>query len=263
MKEWALILGSSSGFGAATAIELSKVGFNIIGVHFDRKENLPKVEEVFNKIKNNNVEVIFFNLNAADQKNREYILNEVEKKFKEDNDENSIFVLMHSLAFGSLRKFIDEDRENSITQKQIEMTVDVMANQLIYWTQDIFYKKLFKNGGRIFAMVSSGDDRVLPYYGAVSGAKAAIEAYIRQLAYELAPYKITVNAIKAGVTDTPALRKIPENEKLIDLALLKNPSKRLTTPEDIGKAIACLCNKNLYWMTGNVIRVDGGEDIVA
>jgi len=38
-------------------------------------------------------------------------------------------------------------------------------------------------------MVSSGDDRVLPYYGAVSGAKAAIEAYIRQLAYELAPYK--------------------------------------------------------------------------
>jgi len=51
---------------------------------------------------------------------------------------------MHSLAFGSLRKFIDENRENSITQKQIEMTIDVMANQLIYWTQDIFYRKLLK-----------------------------------------------------------------------------------------------------------------------
>ncbi|MGB9843003.1 MAG: SDR family oxidoreductase [Caldisericia bacterium] len=263
MKEWAIILGASSGFGEATSIELSKIGFNIIGVHFDRRENLPQVEEVIDKIKNNGVDVLFFNLNAADPKNRDYILNEIEKKFKENGDENSIFILVHSLAFGSLRKFIDENKEEAINQKQVEMTIDVMANQLIYWTQDIFYRNLFKNGGRIFAMVSSGDDRVFPYYGAVSGAKAAIEAYIRQLAYELAPFGITANAIKAGVTDTPALRKIPQNEELIKLALSKNPSKRLTTPDDVGKAIASLCNKNLYWMTGNVIRVDGGEDIAA
>ncbi len=263
MKEWAIILGASSGFGEATSIELSKIGFNIIGVHFDRRENLPQVEEVIKKIKENRVEALFFNMNAADPKNREYILNEVEKKFKEDNEENSIFVVLHSIAFGTLRKFIDENKEETMTQKQLEMTLDTMANQLVYWVQDIFYRGLFKNGGRIFAMVSSGDDRVFPYYGAVSGAKAAIEAYIRQLAYELAPFGITANAIKAGVTDTPALRKIPQNEELIKLALSKNPSKRLTTPDDVGKAIAALCNKNLYWMTGNVIRVDGGEDIAA
>lgn len=263
MKEWALILGSSSGFGEATCIELSKIGFNIIGVHFDRKENLPKVEEVIKKIKENKVEVVFFNMNAADPKNREHILNEVEKRFKEGRVENSIYVVLHSIAFGTLRKFIDEKKEEAINQKQIEMTLDTMANQLVYWVQDIFYRGLFKNGGRIFAMVSSGDDKVFPYYGAVSGAKAAIEAYIRQLAYELAPFKITANAIKAGVTDTPALRKIPQNEELIKFVLHKNPSKRLTTPEDVGKAIAALCNKDLYWMTGNVIRVDGGEDIAA
>jgi NAD(P)-dependent dehydrogenase (short-subunit alcohol dehydrogenase family) len=263
MKEWALILGSSSGFGAATSIELAKKGYHIIGVHFDRRENLPKVEEIINKIKSYNVEVIFFNLNAADQKNREYILNKIEEKFNNDKEENSIYIVLHSLAFGTLRKFIDENKEEAINQKQVEMTLDVMANQLIYWVQDIFYRGLFKNGGRIFAMVSSGDDRVFPYYGAVSGAKAAIEAYIRQIAYELAPYGITANAIKAGVTDTPALRKIPQNEKLIEIALMKNPSKRLTTPEDVGKAIAALSDKNLYWMTGNVIRVDGGEDISA
>lgn len=261
MKEWAIILGSSSGFGAATSIELSKIGFNIFGVHFDRKENLPIVQNVINEIKKNNVEVEFFNINAADPKNREFVLNSIEQRFKKDSEENSIYVLLHSLAFGTLKKFINENKNDAINQKQVEMTVDVMANQLIYWTQDIFYRKLFKYGGRIFAMVSSGDDRVFPFYGAVSGAKAAIEAYIRQLAYELAQYGITANAIKAGVTDTPALRKIPQSEKLIELAISKNPSKRLTTPEDIGKAIAALCNKNLYWMTGNVIRVDGGEDI--
>ncbi|MCX8095406.1 MAG: SDR family oxidoreductase [Caldisericia bacterium] len=263
MKEWALILGSSSGFGAATSIELAKKGYHIIGVHFDRRENLPKVEEIINKIKSFNVEAVFFNLNAADPKNRELVLNKVEEKFKNDLEENSIYIVLHSLAFGTLRKFIDENKEEAINQKQVEMTLDVMANQLIYWVQDIFYRGLFKKGGRIFALVSSGDDRVFPYYGAVSGAKAAIEAFIRQLAYELAPFSITANAIKAGVTDTPALRKIPQYEKLIDIAIKKNPSKRLTTPEDVGKAIAVLCDKDLYWMTGNVIRVDGGEDISA
>lgn len=263
MKEWALILGSSSGFGAATSIELSKRGYQIIGIHFDRRENIPKVEEIINNIKNNGVEALFFNINAADPRNRELVLNQIEEKFKSDREENSIYIVLHSLAFGTLRKFIDENRDEAITQKQLEMTLNVMANQLIYWVQDLFYRGLFKNGGRIFAMVSSGDDRVFPYYGAVSGAKSAIEAYIRQLAYELAPFGITANAIKAGVTDTPALRKIPQNEKLIELALQKNPSKRLTTPKDVGKAIAALCDKDLYWMTGNVIRVDGGEDISA
>ena len=263
MKEWALILGSSSGFGAATSIELAKKGFNIFGVHFDRKANIPKVEEVMNRIKEQGVELEFFNLNAADPNNRKYVLDRIEERFKNDSEENSIFVVMHSLAFGTLRKLIAEKKEEALTQKQLEMTLDVMANQLVYWVQDIFYRGLFKNGGRIFAMVSSGDERVFPYYGAVSAAKAAIESYIRQLAYELAPFGITANAIKAGVTDTPALRKIPGNEELVKLAKLKNPSKRLTTPEDIGKAIAALTDKNLHWMTGNVIRVDGGEDLAA
>jgi len=58
-KESFLILGSSSGFGAATAIELSKIGFNIIGVHLIEKRIYQNVENVLNKIKSNNVEVLF------------------------------------------------------------------------------------------------------------------------------------------------------------------------------------------------------------
>ncbi|HDJ99858.1 MAG TPA: SDR family NAD(P)-dependent oxidoreductase, partial [Firmicutes bacterium] len=106
MKEWALILGSSSGFGAATSIELAKKGFNIFGVHFDRKANMPKVEEVMNRIKDQGVELEFFNLNAADPNNRKYVLDRIEERFKNDSEENSIFVVMHSLAFGTLRKLI-------------------------------------------------------------------------------------------------------------------------------------------------------------
>jgi enoyl-[acyl-carrier-protein] reductase (NADH) len=82
---------------------------------------------------------------------------------------------------------------------------------------------------RIYAMTSSGSTRVIPSYGAVSAAKSALESHIRQLAFELAPKGITANAIRAGVTDTPALRKIPGNDQLIEAATKRTPAGRLTT----------------------------------
>jgi len=96
----------------------------------------------------------------------------------------------------------------------------------------------------------------------VSASKAAIESHVRQLAVELAPYNITSNAIQAGVTMTPALSKIPGNEDIIKNALAINPAKRLTTTEDVARAIAALAVAGTYWLTGNVIKVDGGEDLI-
>jgi NAD(P)-dependent dehydrogenase (short-subunit alcohol dehydrogenase family) len=103
---------------------------------------------------------------------------------------------------------------------------------------------------------------VLPSYGPVSAAKAALESHVRQLAVELAPRGITVNAIRAGVTPTPAAQKIPGYDRLEAAARRRNPSGRMTTPEDIARAITVLAHPDTRWITGNVIGVDGGEDIV-
>ncbi len=261
MKKWALILGASSGFGAATARELVKRGLHIIGVHFDRKSAMPAVEKLINELRATGQQVFFFNVNAADPEKRKYVCDEIERIFGSSGDGNTIKVLMHSLAFGTLRPFISDDPGEVITPQQMDMTLEVMAHTLVYWTQEVVMRGLMKEGGRIFAMTSSGSERVIPYYGAVSAAKAALESHVRQLALELAPRGITVNAIRAGVTDTPALRKIPGHQKLVEEALKRNPSGRLTRPEDVAKAIATLISDDLYWMTGNVINVDGGEDI--
>jgi len=72
-----------------------------------------------------------------------------------------------------------------------------------------------------------------------------------------------VNALRAGVTDSPALRKIPGNERLLEGAALKNPARRLTTPQDVAGALVALCHPDAGWVTGNVINVDGGEEISA
>ena len=111
-------------------------------------------------------------------------------------------------------------------------------------------------------MTSAGSHIQWESYGAVSMAKAALESASRQLAVELASDNIAANTIQAGVTDTPALRKIPGNEEMIERTLSINPSKRLTTPDDVAHIVSLIGLSDHTWMTGNIIRVDGGEDIV-
>ena len=248
--KWALILGASSGFGEATALALARAGMNVYGVHLDRRPTMPNVERILGEIRAAGAQAEFFNVNAADDANRAQVCDALSAP---------VHVLFHTLAFGTLRPFVFEDPSEHITRKQMEMTLDVMAHSLVYWTQDLRARGRLPSGSRIFAMTSAGGARVWATYGAVSGAKAALESHVRQLAVELAPRGIAVNAIRAGVTDTPSLRKIPGHEGMIELATKQNPHHRLTTPADVASAVAVLSLPGAGWMTGNVIGVDGAE----
>jgi len=262
-NDYALILGASSGFGESVSLELARQGFNIIGVHMDRGPALLKVEELKKQIQECGVKAIYFNMNAASDKNRHEVVEALKEEFSANPEQKKIKILLHSLAFGSLAPFIHSEPKERLTSKQMDMTLNVMAHSLVYWTQDLFHNNLLGKGSKVFAMTSSGSVRVVPYYGAVSAAKSALESHTRQLALELASYGITVNAIRAGVTYTPALRKIPGHETMIDLALSQIPAKRLTQPGDIAKFIAALATSEEEWATGNIFNVDGGEMIAA
>ena len=259
-SKWALILGASSGFGAATSVSLAKAGYGIFGVHFDLRSTLPNAVKVQDDVKAAGQEAVFFNINAADAEKRAAALDDARTKIGPDG---YVHVLMHSLAFGSLLPFIEDDPKGRISQKQMDMTLDVMAHSLVYWAQDMAQRRLLGKNSRIYAMTSSGSTRVIKSYGAVSAAKAALESHIRQLAFELAPLGVTANAIRAGVTDTPALRRIPGGPELHQRAMERNPSGRATTPEDVAEAIAVLADERLHWLTGNVLGVDGGEELSA
>jgi NAD(P)-dependent dehydrogenase (short-subunit alcohol dehydrogenase family) len=257
--EWALILGASSGFGAATARELARAGMGILGVHLDRKATMPLAEAVAADVQAAGSPVHLFNVNAADDDKRIHVCD----RAREVTGGRPLRVLMHSLAFGTLKAFVTPMPGQQTTKAQLEMTLDVMAHSLVYWTQDLCARQLLGQDSRIFAMTSSGGTRVMPFYGAVSAAKAALESHVRQLAFELGGTGISVNAIRAGVTDTPASRKIPVAEVLFAEARRRNPGGRLTEPEDVARVIAALALPGTSWVSGNVIGVDGGEDIVA
>jgi enoyl-[acyl-carrier protein] reductase III len=257
--EWGLVLGASSGFGMATAKELASRGMNIFGVHFDRRSAMDKINQDIEEMKSHGVDVEYFNINAADEEKRLATVQAI----KEQAGDKPCRMVLHSLAFGSLKAYAADTPDEEINQKQVEMTLDVMANSLVYWVQDLRRAGLIGKGSRIYGLTSSGGSRAWPFYGAVSAAKAALEAHIRQFAFEMGKEGVRANSICAGVTVTPALKKIPENENLISEATKRNPSGRMTTPEDVAKTIAILCLPEAEWINGSIIYVDGGENFVA
>jgi len=256
-SRWAVILGASSGFGEAAALELAAHGYDICGVHLDRRQGMAHVAEITAAIEAKGRKALFFNVNAADAERRK----EVTAALVEAAAGAPVRVLMHSLAFGTLKPYIAADEKDAMAPAQMDMTLDVMAHSLVYWTQDLHRAGLLRRGSKIYAMTSSGDHIIWKAYGAVSAAKCALESHVRQLAVELSAEGISANAIKAGVTDTPALRKIPGNEAIVESATRRNPGGRLTTPEDVARCLVALSGEGTEWLTGNVINVDGGEDV--
>ena len=258
---WALILGASSGFGAATARALAGAGMNIFGVHLDLRATLPRARQVVADIEALGRQAVFFNTNAADARKRARVLDQIEKTLTDD-PADSIHFLLHSLAFGTLLPFIADVPEEAVSEAQMDMTLRVMAHSMIYWVQDLVRRNLLVRGSRVYALSSAGAIRMASMYGAVSAAKAALESHARQLALELGPRGIAVNCLRPGVTDTPALRAIPGHEDYIAEALKRNPGGRLTTTEDVAKALIALADPAITWISGAVIPVDGGEIIV-
>ncbi len=257
-QPWALILGASSGFGEAAALALANAGYDICGVHLDRRQGMAHVDEIKGKIAAAGRKALYFNGNAADDEQRALVI----AGLKEAAGERGyVRVMMHSLAFGTLKPFLTQDPNDGIQRKNMEMTLDVMANSLVYWAQDTWRAGLFGRGSKIYAMTSEGSTRVVASYGAVSAAKSALESHCRQLALEFGRNGsgVTVNAIRAGVTVTPALMQIPEHEGLIKYATESNPMGRMTTVDDVAQAIVTLSGEGTGWITGNVLGVDGGE----
>ena len=119
-------------------------------------------------------------MNAADDHKRAAAIARLLERFEASRAAGTrphLRVVMHSLAFGSLLPFLAEDPKGAISRKQMEMTLDVMANSLVYWVQDLWRAGLLERGSKVYAMTSEGSARTIPSYGAVSAAKAALESH--------------------------------------------------------------------------------------
>tara|TARA_R110002072_G_scaffold103137_1_gene226423 strand:+ start:81106 stop:81873 length:768 start_codon:yes stop_codon:yes gene_type:complete len=250
-KKTAIILGGSSGLGLATAHKLAHKGYNLLLVHRDRKSNLAAFDAEVEKMQAINVTVKTFNRDALKAETLQEILPEI--------DQQSISVLVHSIAKGSL-KSMNQDNQ-LLTKADIDITIHAMATSWWEWSSALVKQNKFSQSARNIAFTSEGNTKVWPGYGAVSAAKATLEALMRQMAIELAPLGITTNCIQAGTTETPSFKMIPGSEQLAAMAKKRNPFGRLTLPKDVANAVWLLCQEEGKWINGTVLTVDGGESL--
>jgi enoyl-[acyl-carrier protein] reductase I len=170
----------------------------------------------------------------------------------------TLHLLLHSVAFAP--KDALEGRFVNTSREAFRIAHDVSAYSLVALARAA--APLMTEGGSILAMSYYGAEKVVPHYNVMGVAKASLEASTRYLAYDLGPQKIRVNCISAGPVNTLAARGISGFLEMLKHYEEHAPLKRNVTPEELGATGLFLASDGSAAITGQVIYVDGGYQIM-
>src|SRR6266403_4456790 len=182
----------------------------------------------------------------------ERVFSEVRQKF------GKLDLLLHSVAFAP--KDALEGEFVNTSREAFRVAHDVSAYSLVALARAA--APLMTEGGSIVAMSYYGAVKVISHYNVMGVAKAALEASTRYLAYDLGPKKIRVNCISAGPVNTLAARGISGFTEMLKHYEAKSPLKRNVLPEELGATGLFLASDGAAAITGQVIYVDGGYQIM-
>jgi enoyl-[acyl-carrier protein] reductase I len=167
-------------------------------------------------------------------------------------------LLLHSVAYAP--KDALEGEFVNTSREAYRIAHDVSAYSLVALSRAA--APLMTDGGSIVAMSYYGAEKVVPHYNVMGVAKASLEASTRYLAYDLGPKKIRVNCISAGPVNTLAARGISGFMEMLKHYELHAPLKRNVTPEELGNTGVFLASDGAAAITGQVLYVDGGYQIM-
>jgi enoyl-[acyl-carrier protein] reductase I len=171
---------------------------------------------------------------------------------------NRLDLLLHSVAFAPKEAL--EGDFLSTSREAFRTAHDISAYSLVAIARAA--APLMIDGGSILAMTYYGAEKVVPHYNVMGVAKASLEASTRYLAYDLGPKKIRVNCISAGPVQTLAARGISGFSSMLKHYQERAPLKRSCDPAELGKTGLFLASEGAAAITGQVIYVDGGYQIM-
>lgn len=186
---------------------------------------------------------------------------QVEAAFKAVEEKwGGLDVLVHSIAFANREdlegRFVDTSRDGFLT------ALDVSAYTLVKLSRAAEPLMKAAGGGSIVTMTYYGAEKVVPNYNVMGVAKAALEASVRYLAWDLGAHGIRVNAISAGPIKTLAASGVRGLRGMIGEMAEKAPLRRNVTQEDVGRAALFLCSDLGAGVTGETVYVDAGYNIM-
>jgi enoyl-[acyl-carrier protein] reductase I len=184
---------------------------------------------------------------------------EIKRFFEKVRGETDhVDLMLHSLAFAPKEAL--EGDFLSTTREAFRTAHDISAYSLVALAREA--APMMTNGGSIVAMTYYGSQKVVPHYNVMGVAKASLEASTRYLAYDLGPRKIRANCISAGPVNTLAARGISGFMSMLKHYQERAPLKRSCDHAELGETGVFLASDGAAAITGQVIYVDGGYQIM-
>lgn len=237
----ALITGGARGIGKATALKLAKEGANIAIVYYNSSE---EAEALVKELEGLNVKACAIKANVADHQSVKEMYQEFKSHF------NRLDFLISNAASGVLKPVL------KMSTKHWRWCMETNALALNHLVVEGL--ALLQRGGRVLALSSLGAQRAIPNYGFIGASKAALEALMRSLSLELAPFGITANTVHAGVVDTDAIKHFPNRQQLLDEYQARSLAGRPLMPEDVANTLYLLCLPEADMINAQNICVDAG-----
>ena len=244
----AFVTGSSRGIGRGIALALAEAGADII-VHYARKTSL--AQSVVGEIQSMGRRAIAVKANFAEKEKIDAMLDEIDDVF------GGCDIFVANAATGGFRPMLET------SDKHWDWTMNVNAHSILHCVQRLVPYMESRGWGRVITVTSLGAVRAVPNYSAVGLSKSVVESLTRYLAVELAPIGIIVNAISPGLVETDALSNMHTDVSLaLEHVRRRNPTRRLVTPQDVGRVATFLCSDAAEMIVGQTLYVDGGFSIL-
>ena len=238
--------GSSRGIGKAIALRYAENGVNLVVNYIRHRAD---AEETAHAIEAKGARCVVVKANVADDDHVQAMFEVIKAEY------GRLDFLVSNAASGVLKPLME------LNSRHWTWAMDINARALLTLVQQAV--PLMPSGARIMAVSSLGSVRAVENYAAVGASKAALESLVRHMAVELGPKGINVNTISAGAVDTEALKKFPNRQTILDMALARTPLGRLTIPEDVADVSLFLSSPLAKMISGQTIVVDGGYSIRA
>jgi len=240
----ALVTGGSRGIGGVISRRLAAQGAHVF-INYRDDDRSAEGTEAEIKRAEGSCELVKANLLHPEA---------IRELFERVATRGGLDILVHNAALGSFKSVMQ------LRSNQWDLSLNINARALLLCAQEAS-KLMGAQGGKIVSISSLGSQRVVSEYGAIGVSKAALESLTRYLAVELAARRINVNAVSAGVVDSPTIRKHPRYRELHDHILAQTPAGRLGTAEDIAGVVLFLCSSLSDWICGQTIIADGGMSL--
>jgi len=238
----AIVTGSGRGIGKSTVLELAKEGAKVVVSDIDIKE----CQNVCDEIKKIGSDAIAVKCDISKKSDVDAMIKKTMQKFQK------IDILINNAGVVLMKPFVE------MTEKDWDFVLDINLKGVFLCTNAVVKQMIKQKSGKIISVASIAGEVGFMNTSAYCASKAGIINLTRELALELSPHNINVNAIAPGVIATKMTEDMLKDKKTKEVLLASTPLGRVGQPEEIGKAVVFLASDDSNFITGHTLVVDGG-----